>query len=161
SALSSNDVLGAVQYPDKSTGLPSATEQESYTVNAQAEAVTFSDRNGTTHAYSRDVLARLTADAVTVLGAGVDGSVRRQELAYDGQGNAYLFTRYDAASGGNVVNQVEDLFNGLGQLTRQYQEHSGAVNLGSSLSVGYTYSEMAGGANHSRLLSMSYPNGPV
>ena len=53
--------------------------------------------------------------------------MRRIETAYDSQGNAYLFTSYDAASGGSVVNQVEDLFNGLGQLTTQYQAHAGAV----------------------------------
>jgi hypothetical protein len=29
---------------------------------------------------------------VTTLGSGVDGSVRRIETAYDGQGNAYLIT---------------------------------------------------------------------
>ena len=67
---------------------------------------------------------RLTADAVTTLGSGVDGAVRRIEIAYDGQGNAYLVTSYDAASGGNVVNQVQREFNGLGQLTKEWQAHS-------------------------------------
>ena len=33
--------------------------------------------NGTVHQYAYDVLGRLTSDAVTTLGAGVDGSVRR------------------------------------------------------------------------------------
>jgi subtilase family serine protease len=37
-------------------------------------------------------------------------------------------TSDDAASGGNVVNQVERLFNGLGQITTEYQSHSGTVN---------------------------------
>ena len=58
----------------------------------------------------------------------MDGSVRRIETAYDAQGNAYLHTSYDAASGGNIVNQVQESFNGLGQLTAEYQAYNGAVN---------------------------------
>src|SRR5690606_3744355 len=117
------------------------------------------DRNGTVHTYAYDVLGRITSDAVTTLGTGVDGAVRRIETAYDGQGNAYRFTSYDAASGGNIVNQVQRGFNGLGQLTREYQEHSGAVSTGTSPNVQYAYSEMADGANHSRLTAMTYPGG--
>src|SRR5258708_5040575 len=101
----------------------------------------------------------MTADAVTTLGAGVDGSVRRIETAYDTQGNAYLLTSYDAASGGNVVNQVQRAFNGLGQLITEYQSYSGAVNTSTTPKVQYTYSEMSGGANHSRLTGIVYPNG--
>ncbi|MCI0705508.1 MAG: hypothetical protein L0241_30990 [Planctomycetia bacterium] len=97
---------------------------------------------------------------VTTLGSNVDGSVRRIETAYDGQGNAYLITSYDADSAGNIVNQVQREFNGLGQLVAEEQEHSGAVD-GSTLAVEYAYSEMASGANHSRLTSMTYPNGRV
>ncbi|HSQ56328.1 MAG TPA: hypothetical protein VLM40_11365 [Gemmata sp.] len=41
---------------------------------------------------------RLVSDAVTTLGSGVDGSVRRIDTAYDGQ----------------IVNQVRRAFNGLG-----------------------------------------------
>jgi RHS repeat-associated protein len=159
--ITSNDVLKNVRYPDKSSGVPSATEQETYTVNGLAQTATVTDRNGNVHSLSYDVLGRLTADAVTTLGVGVDGAVRRMEIAYDTQGNPYLFTSYDAASGGNVVNQVQRDFNGLGQMIREYQEHAGAVATGTTPKVQYAYSEMAGGANHSRLTSMTYPNGKV
>jgi hypothetical protein len=100
------------------------------------------------------------ADAVTTLGGGVDGAVRRVKVAYDRQGNPYLFTNYDASSGGYVVNQVKREFNGLGQLTSEWQDHAGAVS-GSSLRVQYAYTEMASSANHSRLTSVTYPNGKV
>jgi hypothetical protein len=92
---------------------------------------------------------------------GVDGGVRRLETAYDEQGNAYLFTSYDAATSGSVVNQVQRGFNGLGQLTVEYQEHSGAVNTSTTPKVQYGYTEMSGGANHSRKTSMTYPSGRV
>lgn len=116
------------------------------------------DRNGTVHTYSYDVMGRQTADAVTTLGSGVDGTIRRLTTAYDTQGNPYLFTAYDASSGGSIVNQVKRDFNGLGQLTSEWQSHSGAVT-GSSSRVQYAYSEMAGSANHSRLTSMTYASG--
>jgi len=95
------------------------------------------------------------------LGAGVDGAIRRIEIAYDTAGRPFLYTSYDAATAGNIVNQVQQVYNGLGQLITEYQEHSGAVNTSTSAKVQYVYSEMSGGANHSRLVSITYPNGKV
>jgi hypothetical protein len=54
---------------------------------------------------------------------------------------------------------VQDAYNGLGQLTGEYQSHSGAVNTSTTPQVQYGYSLMSGGANHSRLTSLTYPNG--
>jgi hypothetical protein len=82
----------------------------------------------------------------------------RNRLRHVG-GRAYLFTTYDAYTAGNVVNQVQRDFNGLGQFTKEYQSHSGAVNTGTTPKVQYAYSEMTGGANHSRPTNMIYPNG--
>jgi hypothetical protein len=43
------------------------------------------------HRFHRaDLLGRMTSDTITTLGSGVDGSVRRIDTAYDGQGNPYL-----------------------------------------------------------------------
>lgn len=128
------------------------------TVNALGQPLTMTDRNGTVHTYSYDVLGRQTADAVTTLGTGVDGTVRLLVTAYNTQGNSYLFTAYDASSGGSIVNQVKQEFNGLGQVTSEWQSHSGAVT-GSSPRVQYVYSEMTGGVNHSRQTSMTYASG--
>lgn len=160
SAYTSNDALAGVKFPDPTTGSPSSTIKYSLTLSSLGQEITKSDRNGNVHTYSYDALGRMTSDAVTTLGSGVDGAVRRVEIGYDGQGNASLFTSYDAASGGTVVNQIKREFNGLGQLTSEWQSHSGSVS-GSSPRVQYAYSEMAGGANHSRLTSMTYPNGKV
>jgi RHS repeat-associated protein len=161
SGINSNDILAATQYPDPTTGNASSSQQETYTVNALGDRLTFSDRNGSVHSYSYDVLGRLTSDQVTTLGSGVDGTVQRIDTAYDTQGNAYLLTSYSTPAGTTIVNQVERAFNGLGQLTQEWQSHSGAVNTSTTPSVQYTYSLMAGGANHSRLTSIIYPNGKV
>jgi RHS repeat-associated protein len=160
-AITSNDLLKEVHYPDPTTGAPSSTLKDTYTLNALGQNLTATDRNGDVHTYTDDVLGRPIANAVTTLGSGVDGSVRRIEVAYDTQGNPYLITSYDAATAGNIVNQVQQTFNGLGQLTAEYQSHSGAVNTSTTPKVQYAYSEMAGGANHSRPTSITYPNGKV
>jgi RHS repeat-associated protein len=161
SGINSNDILGAMQYPDPTTGNPSSSQQESYTVNALGERLGFTDRNGNVHGYFYDVLGRPTSDQVTTLGSGVDGAVQRIDTAYNTQGNAYLFTSYSTPAGTTIVNQVQEVFNGLGQLTGEYQSHSGAVVVGTTPEVQYAYTEMAGGANNSRLVSMTYPNGRV
>ncbi len=72
---------------------------------------------------------RLTADAVVTLGTGIDGAVRRQEYRYDAMGRGTLFTAYDAAEGGAVVNEVRRDYNGLGQLVREWQSHAGSVDV--------------------------------
>jgi len=94
STLNSNDLVKEVRYPDATTGASSSTDKDTITVNALGQKLTVTDRNGNTHSYSYDTLARQTADAVTTLGSGVDGAVRRIVTAYDGQGNANLVTRY-------------------------------------------------------------------
>jgi len=149
------------KWPDPSTGAASSSETETTTVNALGETTTMTDRNGSVHTLGYDVLGRVVSDAVTALGSGVDGAVRRIETAYDGQGNVSLITSYDAASGGSIVNQVQRAFNGLGQMIAEWQSHGGAVNTSTTPKIEYTYSEMASGANHSRLTGMVYPSGYV
>src|SRR5439155_25085441 len=126
SDVNSNDVHAETRSPDPTTGAASSSSHEVYTVNALGQTTTYADRNGSVHTLSYDVLGRQVADAVTTLGSGVDGRVRRIETAYDTQGNGYLFTSYDAVSGGNIVNQVQRSCNGLGQMTTEYQAHGGA-----------------------------------
>jgi RHS repeat-associated protein len=161
STVNSNDLLSATQYPDKTTGSPSANEQETYTVDALGERTTLTDRNGDMHTFTFDILGRQITDAITTLGNGVDGTVQRIATAYDTDDRPYLYTSYNAASGGSIVNQVQQVYNGLSQLITEYQSSSGAVNTSTTPKVQYAYSMMAGGANHSRLVSMTYPNGRV
>ncbi|MBO0699083.1 MAG: RHS repeat protein, partial [Zavarzinella sp.] len=163
----SNDILAEMDYPDPSTGDASPGQKDSYTYNQLGEVLTSSDRNGTVHTYGLDVLGRKTSDMVTTLGSGVDGTVMEIDRAYDGQGNAYLVTSKDGS--GNVVNQVQDAFNGLGQLVQESQATGGPVNTqatggpgnnSTTPSVQYGYSFLPSGTNNnSRLTSITYPNG--
>ena len=87
------------------------------------------------------------------------GAFQQITYGYDSQGNLSLITSLDG--NGNIVNQVQEVYNGLGQLTADYQSHSGAVVQGSTPVVQYAYNEMANGENNSRLVSMTYPDGYV
>jgi RHS repeat-associated protein len=162
SPIVSNDVLKEMQYPDPSSGSASTSEKDGFTYNQLGQILTKTDRNGNVHSYSYDILGRQISDAISTLGSGLDGTVRRIDTAFDGQGNAYLITSYDAASAGNIFNQVQREFNGLGQMTKEWQAVGGAVNTGTSPNVQYAYSfAPSGSTNHSRLTSITYPNGRV
>ena len=162
SAINSNDVVGETRWPDPSTGAASAAEKDTVTVNALGQAVQTTDRNGTVHALTYDALGRLAGDAVTLLGVGVDGAMRRAGVGYDALGNAALVTSYDAASGGNVVNQVKRDFDGLGQLTSEWQAHGAAVDANTPrVQYAHDFDPASGGANRSRLALMTYPDGRV
>jgi RHS repeat-associated protein len=160
SGVNSNDILGSMQYPNKTTGNPSSSEQETYTVNALGQRIGFTDRNGNVHSYLYDVLGRQTSDQITTLGSGVDNAILRIDTAYDTQGNAYLFTSYSTTAGTTIVNQVQRAFNGFAQLTQEWQSHSGAVNTSTTPSIQYAYGGLGTGdtnTNQSRLTSITYP----
>ncbi|WP_020475834.1 hypothetical protein [Zavarzinella formosa] len=159
SGLNSNDIVRVMQYPDPTTGNPSTGQQELKSVNALGQTLTTTDRNGTVHTWTYDVLGRSVADAVTTLGSGVDDTVLRVEMNYDTQGNLFQTTTYDVDTGGDVVNQIQRAYNGLGQLIAEYQAVDGEADTGTTPKVQYAYSEMEDGANHSRLTLMTYPNG--
>ena len=158
STITSNDLMAETRYPDPVTGLPSATERDVYTSNALGERTSFTDRAGTTHTYAYDVTGRQTADAITAVGAQVDPTVRRIESAYDALGRVTGVTSFDAPVGGTAVNQVTRAYNGFGQLTSEWQSHTGLVDPATTPRVQYAYSQGSGG-NHSRLTRVTYPDG--
>jgi YD repeat-containing protein len=164
--LFSNDVISKIEYPIKtggSAGSPDTTSSgsASYGYDLLGDVLTKTDQNANVHTYSRDILGRLKLDAVTTLGSGVDGSIRALGYTFNSLDLPYQQTiSYSNSSATTVVNQVQNVYNGYGQLITQYQEHSGAVNTGTSLNVQYAYSQPSG-ANYSRLSSMTYPNGRI
>lgn len=95
---------------------------------------------------------------MTTLGTGVDGAVRRIATAYEVRGMRTKLTSYDnpTVGSGSVVNESQFAYNSFGQLTTDYQSHSGAVNTGTTAKVQYAYAD--GSANMIRPTSMTYPN---
>ncbi|MGN6366760.1 MAG: RHS repeat-associated core domain-containing protein [Phycisphaerae bacterium] len=159
SAISSDDVLRLVEYPDASTGSASTSSsgQNSFTYDALGEVLTKTDQNGSVHTYSYDSLGRQTLDSVTTLASGVDGSIRAIGTTYNAQGLPATVTSYSTTTVDptHIVNQVQNVYNGFGQLVQQFQEQNGAVS-NSTLRTQYTYGNASTG---SRLTSMIYPSG--
>ena len=158
STITSNDIMAETRYPDPTTGQPSASEHDVYTTNALGERTSFTDRAGTTHSYLYDVTGWQTTDAVTALGTGVDGGVRRIESAYDTLGRVTSVTSFNAGTGGTATNQVARAYNGFGQLASEWQSHTGLVNQSTTPRVQYAYSLGTSG-NHSRRTGVTYPDG--
>jgi len=63
--INSNNLLAEVRYPDKTTGNPGTVNSDKvrYTYNALGQPKTMTDQNGSAHAYSYDVVGRMTARA--------------------------------------------------------------------------------------------------
>ena len=129
STVDSNDIVSTTEQPNPSTGLPDSSLETTVTVDALGDTLTSTDPNGTTHTYTYDVLDQQTADTVTIFGSGVDESVTEIATAYDTLGDPYLITSYN---GDTVVNQVENVYNGLDQLSHEFQCVNGSVNVDST-----------------------------
>lgn len=144
-------------YPD-STGDSDAI---AFAYNRQQQVILATDQAGTVHAYDYDKLGRQTQDRITTLGSGVDGAVRRIATTYEVRGMKAKLTSYDnpTVGSGTVVNDVQFAYNDFGQLTTDYQSHSGAVNVSTTPKVQYGYAD--GATNTIRPTTLTYPNGRV
>ncbi|MBN8629160.1 MAG: hypothetical protein J0M17_27115, partial [Planctomycetes bacterium] len=126
SALSSNDLLASVIYPDA----VDAADRVSYAYNRQGEQIRIADQNATVRDVEFDKLGRLIVDRVTIVGSGVDGAVRRVETVYDSRGRVETRSNISATTGGTIVNQLKYDYDAFGRVTREYQSHAGAGNTG-------------------------------
>ena len=157
-ALNANNVLVSTAYPQVFDANGAAQANlESYRVDRTGAYTRLVDRNGTQHDYAYDRLGRMTGNHAAVLGSGVDGAVRQLTTTYNKAGRPHLLSSLNGSGG--VVNQVERLYNGLGQLTEERQSHAGAVVTGTP-KVKYDYAQaLGGGKTHSRLSKVTYPDG--
>ena len=76
--------------------------------------------------------------------------------AYDALGRMVLATSY---SYGAVVNQVQRIYDGLGNLVKEYQSSSGSVDTSTTSSVQYQYdTSYEGDDNYNSLTGVTYPS---
>jgi YD repeat-containing protein len=143
--------LNTTTYSDSTTNNP---DTEVYTYDSAGDVLTCKQRDGTVHTYAYNALGEKVSDTVTTFGTNVDVSVTALTYTYNTLGQVVLAS---SMNGSTVVNQVMNVYNGLGQLLTQYQEHNGAVNTG-SYKVQYIYDQSG---NFSRLQRLVYPNGRV
>ncbi len=140
-------------------GTDGVYDRVEYTYNRQGERTTKKDQNETVHAFAYDLLGRPIEDRVTAVGSGVDNEVRRIATRYTVRGQVETITSYDdpAVGTGTILNEVRYVYNPFGQLTADYQSHSGAVDMVTTPKVAYTYTD--GSSSHIRPTQLVYPNG--
>ncbi|MFO1458227.1 MAG: RHS repeat-associated core domain-containing protein [Verrucomicrobiota bacterium] len=161
SEVASNDLLRCIIHPDSSDTDPTGTDQVKFEYNRLGQLIRQTDQLGTVHVPEYDKLGRLAHDRITTFGTGVDQTVKRISRTYEIRGMLENLTSYDnaAVGSGTIVNQLLYVYNTFNLLTTEYQSHSGAVITGTSPKVQYSYAD--GSANHTRLLSVNYPDTKV
>lgn len=168
SAMATGHLLRAKIYPESDDasaplgdGPDGIYERIEHTYNRQGEIVTTKDPNETVHAYDRDKLGRFLHDRVTAFGTGIDQTVKRISITYEAKRllTAKVTSHDHATPGsGSVLNEVAFAYDGLGQLTRDIQSHSGVAVPGTTPEVAYAYADGSSG-NTARRESITYPNG--
>jgi YD repeat-containing protein len=117
-------------------------ERTEHTYNRQGQVVTTKDPNETVHTYDRDKMGRLIHDRITAFGTGIDQAVKRISITYEAKRllTAKVSSYNHATPGsGSIQNEVSYAYDGLGQMTKDRQSHSGAVVPGTTPEVGYDY----------------------
>jgi len=144
-----------VQYPD-SDGTNG--DYVTYNYNRQGQQTLVTDQGGCQHAFDYDGLGRPIHDRVLSLGSSAVGTARRISTVYDTRGLVSTITTWnDPRIGfGNVLNQVQNVYNDFGQQTHSYQSHSGSVDTMNTPKVQYSYAD--GSSNTIRMTGMTYPN---
>ena len=149
-AIYHNGLLAAVIYPDADdtesldSGSDDIDDRVEYVYNRQSELTKMTDQNGTVHEYTYDALGRQTSDCATTLATNIDDTVVRIDHTYNQRGQLAKITSYSDTDGNptHIVNETEHVYNNLGQLIADYQEHdSKAVDQNTSKKVQYAYDD--------------------
>ena len=159
SEIATGHLLQKVAYPD-STG---ASDVVSYAYDRQGRQHWVKDQAGTIIETTYDVAGRQTERAVTTLASGFNGDVRRIETSYTNRGQVENVTQYDAATSGNIVDQVEYAYTRHGGVEYFYQDMNSAVNTGSGdhYTVQYAWELSTGGRESWRRNEVTLPSGAV
>lgn len=131
-----------------------------HTYDYASRKSTLKDQRGTLRTLTYDSVGRMSAETVTTLPAGVDGSIRRIGAAFDSLSRKQTVTSYSDTAGTTVVNQVKLTFDGWGNEVKCEQSHVGAVIAGTpAYQTAFVDGAVSGEAKYLRKASATYPNG--
>jgi autotransporter-associated beta strand protein len=156
STINDNDLLWKTLYPDTTSQINS--------YNSLGQLISQTERDTSVHQYQFDLAGHQILDTVTTFATGVSSNTSALGDTYNALGLVTFATSY---SGGTIVNQVQNVYDGLGNLVTQYQSHTGQVYTPAtanesnpvSPAVQYQYdTQFAAGGNYSRITGMTYPD---
>jgi YD repeat-containing protein len=163
SLLVSNDILTRVKYPDETTGAAggSSIYWVDTTYNRLGEPLTVKDQAGTTHAYTRDALGRVTEDEATAFGTNIDQTIDSITFEYDDLGRRWRVRSYDSTT---IINAVEFEYTVRGEVAKVWQDHDSDVDKvgggSNSRVVEYDYAAAdVSSGNFVRMSTLTYPDG--
>ncbi len=141
-------------------GVDATYDRVEYTYDYASRRATAKDPRGVVLTAAYDAAGRAFSEAASGLPSDVDGAVKRLETSFDDLSRRQKLTSYDAASAGNVVNEVKLSYDGWGNELKCEQAHVGAVT-GGTPAFQKTFADGAesGEAKYVRLSSTAYPNG--
>jgi RHS repeat-associated protein len=174
-----NDILVAEIYPDSDdtynpggsagnqlgNGSDGVYDRVEYTYDYASRKSTVKDQRGVVRTITYDSSGRFSADTVTTLPSGVDGSVLRRGMSYDSISRKQFVTSYTDVGGTNVFSQAKYTYDGWGNVIERDDSHVGAVVSGTTPSVQMAYADGVttppGPAKYVRPVSTTYPNGRI
>ena len=150
-----------IRYPGSNGQASSASSDKVvFAYHYDGTVNTRTDQNGSVLTYDYDSARRKQRERLTTVGSGVDDAVKQLVWTYADSGRVQRITSRDSgtADAGSVVNEVKFTYDDLGALSKDEQEHDGAVD-GSTLAVQYTQ-DVSGSSsnNYARLNYLTYPN---
>jgi RHS repeat-associated protein len=156
SKIATGYLLQSTKYPDSS----GANDVVSQAYDAQGMLIWQKDQAGNVIETEYDGSRRPTARKITTLiSPDYDGAVRRIVTAYNTRGQVSTITQYDAATGGNVVDQVKFTYDDWGGSSKFEQDHDSAVGGTLLYDVELTYHKSTSGWTDMRRSVMTYPDG--
>ena len=158
SEIARGDLIHTATYPDSASG----TDVVSFAYNAQGQQIWKKDQAGNVQETDFDTAGRETARRVTSLDGDFDGAVLRISRTYNSRGLPELVTQYDAATSGNVVDEVKYGYDSWGLLSSFAQDRNSAVGASGSVDhylISYTWAKATSGRNALRLVSVTFPSG--
>lgn len=143
STISSNRLLQSIKYEEQTGGQVVNDRSVFMAYNAQEQTVGKRNQNGTIIDTMYDTGGRTIVSKASTLGSGIDGDIRRIEMAYDSRGFLSTVTQYDAVTSGNVKDEIKRSYDDWGNLVK-FESDVDSIIGGSginSVSIEYTFSK--------------------
>lgn len=169
SAVTTNNLLQAVKYPDVSSTVTTAAGARAtpsglvlHTYDATGAVLSTQDQAGNVTTLLYDAAGRPISRTASTVASGFDAAVRRIDTAYDNMGRIATVSQYNATTGGSALDGVKYEYDGWGNLVAFHQDRNSAVaTSGDHWSVSWTHEKASPAGGWSTLRTTGMQVGPI